>query len=292
MTAEKEQTVRRTGVSWPGPATEQNDSGTGVLSPGPSLRQKHPKGSTRDSRNNSLDRYDYRDKWTDVWKSDHNRWIHGWNEHYHDDNWTDTWRKRNPGDEWRTSRLETSSCSSSHWETNPPSKRGWWVGPGVCIGTHRGSVWVNMRGSLWKCSQLQCKVATTEESRGLETQNQLLDDMKAEFQEFLGRRVYTDVEREGIPPSDADRPPAAPRVVQEEEDRTSALIPTLPLVTSPPPSLPELDSESHRSFREAPQGENELVPSDISSHLDSGRSHRTTSQTSRNQSWSMPRLVT
>ena len=67
------------------------------------------------------------------------------------------------------------------WKTNPPSKRGRWVGPGVCIGTHRGSVWVNMRGSLWKCSQLQCKLATTEESRGLEIQNQLLDDMKAEF---------------------------------------------------------------------------------------------------------------
>ena len=50
------------------------------------------------------------------------------------------------------------------WKTNPPSKRGQWVGPGVCIGTHRGSVWVNMRGSLWKCSQLQCKLATTEES--------------------------------------------------------------------------------------------------------------------------------
>ena len=41
------------------------------------------------------------------------------------------------------------------WKTNPPSKRGRWIGPGVCIGTHRGSVWVNMRGSLWKCSQLQ-----------------------------------------------------------------------------------------------------------------------------------------
>ena len=67
------------------------------------------------------------------------------------------------------------------WKTNPPSKRGRWVGPGVCIGTHRGSVWVNMRGSLWKCSQLQCKLATTEESRGLEIQNQLLDDMKAGF---------------------------------------------------------------------------------------------------------------
>ena len=141
------------------------------------------------------------------------------------------------------------------WKTNPPSKRGRWVGPGVCIGTHRGSVWVNMRGSLWKCSQLQCKLATTEESRGLEIQNQLLDDMKAEFQEFPGRRVYTDVEREGIPPSDADKQPVAPRGVQEEEDRTSALVPTLPQVISPPPSLPELDSESHHSLRETLQGE-------------------------------------
>ena len=59
-------------------------------------------------------------------------------------------------------------------------------------------------------------------------------------------------------------------------------------MTSPPPSLPELDSESHRSFREALQGENVLVPSDVSSHLDSDCSHRTTSQNSRNLSWSMP----
>ena len=83
-------------------------------------------------------------------------------------------------------------------------------------------------------------------------------------------------------------PPAAPRAVQEEEDRTSALIPTSPPVTSPPPSLPELDSESHRSFREALQGENAPVPSDVSCHLDSDRSHRTTSQICRDQSWSMP----
>ena len=121
------------------------------------------------------------------------------------------------------------------WKTNPPSKRGRWVGPGVCIGTHRGSVWVNMRGSLWKCSQLQCKLATTEESRGLEIQNQLLDDMKAEFQEFPGRRVYT-VEREGIPPSDVDKQPVAPRGVPEEEDRNSALVPMSSQMTSPLPS--------------------------------------------------------
>ena len=174
------------------------------------------------------------------------------------------------------------------WKTNPPSKRGRWVGPSVCIGTHRGSVWVNMRGSLWKCSQLQCKLATTEESRGLEIQNQLLDDMKAEFQEFPGRRVYTDVEREGIPSSDADKQPAAPPVVQEEEDRTSALIPTLPRVTSPPPSLPDLDSENHHSLREALQGENVPIPSDVSCHPDSVGSHQTASQDFQNQSWSMP----
>ena len=60
------------------------------------------------------------------------------------------------------------------------------------------------------------------------------------------------------------------------------------LMTSPPPSLPELDSESRRSFREALQGENVLVPSDFSNHLDSDRSYRTTSQNSRNESWSMP----
>ena len=116
-----------------------------------------------------------------------------------------------------------------------------------------------MRGSLWKYSQLQCKLAPTEESRGLKIQNQLLDDMKAELQKFPKRRDYTDVEREGIPPSDTDSPQAAPRVVQEEEDRNTALVPTLPHVTSPPPSLPELDSESHRSFREALQGESVLV---------------------------------
>ena len=61
----------------------------------------------------------------------------------------------------------------------------------------------------------------------------------------------------------------------------------MPHVSSPPPSLPQLDSESHRSFREADQGENVLVPSDVSSHLDSERSHRTTFQNSRNLSWSM-----
>ena len=157
------------------------------------------------------------------------------------------------------------------WKTKPPSKRGRWVGPGVCIGTHRGSVWVNMRGSLRKCSQFQCKLATTEESRGFE--------VKAEFQEFPGRRVYTDVEREAVPPKDIDRPPAAPRAVEEEEDRASALIPTVPPVTSPLPSFPEIDLESHQSLRGALQSETAAssVYQSSFSPPSSDRTHRDTS---------------
>ena len=62
----------------------------------------------------------------------------------------------------------------------------------------------------------------------------------------------------------------------------------MPPVTSPPPSLPKLDSESHHSLREALQGENVPIPSDVSSHLDGDDSHQTASQNFRNQSWSMP----
>ena len=50
------------------------------------------------------------------------------------------------------------------WKTHTPSRRGKWTGPGVCIGTHKNSVWINMRGSLWKCAREQCKLATSEES--------------------------------------------------------------------------------------------------------------------------------
>ena len=169
------------------------------------------------------------------------------------------------------------------WKTNPPSKRGRWVGPGVCIGTHRGSVWVNMRGSLWKCSQLQCKLATTAESRGLEVQNQSLDDMKAEFPEFPGRRVYTDVEREGVPPKDVDRPSAAHRAVEEEEDRVSALLPTVPLMTSPLPSIPEMYSERQHSLSGALQSEiaASSVSRSISNPLSTDCTHREVSSLQR-----------
>ena len=113
-------------------------------------------------------------------------------------------------------------------------------------------------------------------------QNQVLDDMKAEFQEFPGR-VYTDVEREGVPPKDVDRPSAAPRAVENEEDTASALLPTVPILTSPPPSIPEIDSESQHSLREAL--ESEIAASSgshiISSSLSTDRTFREVSSLQR-----------
>ena len=50
--------VCETGVSWPGHATEQDESETGVLSPGPSTKPTHPRSPTRDRWNNSWDTYD------------------------------------------------------------------------------------------------------------------------------------------------------------------------------------------------------------------------------------------
>ena len=43
------------------------------------------------------------------------------------------------------------------WKTVPPARRGRWVGPGVCIGTHHNSLWINMRGALRKCRGIQVK---------------------------------------------------------------------------------------------------------------------------------------
>ena len=106
------------------------------------------------------------------------------------------------------------------------------------------------RIDLCGSAAVQCKMAPTEEHRGTEIQNQLLDDMKAEFQEFSGRRVFTDVEREDAPPENVHRPTAAPRAAAEEEDRASALIPTVPLSTSLSGSASKRGCGSTRSLKQ------------------------------------------
>ena len=81
------------------------------------------------------------------------------------------------------------------------------------------------------------------------------------------------MEREGAPPKDVDRSSAALRAVEEEADRASALLPTVPLLTSPPTSIPEVDSESQHSLRGALQSEIAASPgsSSISSPFSTNR---------------------
>lgn len=67
------------------------------------------------------------------------------------------------------------------WRLPVPSKGGKWVGPGVVIQNHHGTVWTSMRGSLWKCTAIQCKLAADDEARGLEIQNALLLDLRADL---------------------------------------------------------------------------------------------------------------
>ena len=85
------------------------------------------------------------------------------------------------------------------WRVPVPSKGGKWVGPGVVIQTHHSTVWTSMRGSLWKCTAIQCKLAADDEARGLEIQNALLLDLRAELHDKRGRTSYVDVSRERPP---------------------------------------------------------------------------------------------
>ena len=90
---------------------------------------------------------------------------------------------------------------------------GKWTGPGVVVLPTSGGAWVNMRGSLWRCSNEQLRNATSEECRGAELVNQYLGSMKTDLMKNRGARRYVDVRREGAP-----RFPGEPQVDDEGEE--------------------------------------------------------------------------
>ena len=51
------------------------------------------------------------------------------------------------------------------WRSSTLAEKGKCIDPRVCIGTNKGSLWLNMKGCLWKCNQSQCRLATSEEAR-------------------------------------------------------------------------------------------------------------------------------
>ena len=80
----------------------------------------------------------------------------------------------------------------------PKLGSGKWTGPGVTILPTSGGAWVNMRGSLWRCTNCQMRSATREESLGAEVVNRYLGDVKLDLLKKRGRK-FVDVAKEGVP---------------------------------------------------------------------------------------------
>ncbi|OLP86861.1 Copia protein [Symbiodinium microadriaticum] len=82
------------------------------------------------------------------------------------------------------------------------SRKATWVGPGVVLAVEKPSLWISMKGELWKVSQEQCRHATSEEQVAKEM---LADELEA-LREELGRtslkRTYRDMTGESYPPEE------------------------------------------------------------------------------------------
>ena len=62
-----------------------------------------------------------------------------------------------------------------------------------------GECWINMRGSLWRCSNEQLRTATNDENLGAELVNRYLGDMRWDLQGNKGPKKFIDLRAEGIP---------------------------------------------------------------------------------------------
>ena len=80
----------------------------------------------------------------------------------------------------------------------PRVGQGKWIGPGLVIIPTAGGCWVNMRGSLWRCSNEQLGPATNDESMA-ELINRYLGELRWDLQRNRGPKKYVDVRAEGHP---------------------------------------------------------------------------------------------
>ena len=120
------------------------------------------------------------------------------------------------------------------------------MGPGVVVLSAHVTVWVSMRGSLWKCTSLHCKLAADGEARGLEIQNALLADLRTELQDNRGRKSCADVslERPPVSPEEAPPPPATTSTSASSAAAAqpeAEVIQELPTIRENEPFLPEED---------------------------------------------------
>lgn len=125
---------------------------------------------------------------------------------------------------WRPAEASKADDVIMVWRVPVPSKGGKRVGPGAVIINHHGTVWTSMRGSLWKCTAMQCKLAADDEARGLEIQNARLADLRADLQDGQGRKSYVDVTNEKPPEPEYE----AQAPAQEAEEPEAPAVPPGP----------------------------------------------------------------
>ena len=82
-----------------------------------------------------------------------------------------------------------------------------WVGPGVVLAVELPSLWVSMKGELWKVSVEQCRRATSEEQMAKELLMGELEALREELGRDTQKRTYKDMTEEQGP------------VVEDEDER-------------------------------------------------------------------------
>ena len=107
-----------------------------------------------------------------------------------------------------------------------------WVGPGVVLAVELPSLWVSMKGELWKVSVEQCRHATSEEQMAKELLMGELEALREELGRDTQKRTYKDMTEEQGPAEDEDgenalerglewvpgeRPNQRQRILQPEE---------------------------------------------------------------------------
>ena len=81
-----------------------------------------------------------------------------------------------------------------------------WVGPGIILAVERPSLWVSMKGELWKVSFEQCRHATSEEQIAKELLAGELEALREELGRRAEKRTFRDMTDQGLPGEDDEVP--------------------------------------------------------------------------------------
>ncbi|OLQ01608.1 putative transposon protein [Symbiodinium microadriaticum] len=79
-----------------------------------------------------------------------------------------------------------------------------WVGPGVVLAVETPSLWISMKGELWKASFEQCRHATSEEQVAKEILAGELEALKEELGRTTHKRTFRDMTGMGTPRDEED----------------------------------------------------------------------------------------